>query len=325
MLQFLSFLLLAACCFYLVALRTAPKFVPAGFKKAAIIGSILFLILMLKPFEIIPASSRGLLFTLGALDNKILQPGMMLKMPFIQDIRLVTLRPIQLDYKVEVGPGGAITKDNQTIGATIIFFYKYKEDQLVQMYSKYGEERLKSIITTTGLESFKADVGNYAIFDLPTRQDEIRKNTLAMARTKMIDYPIEMTELKITNYDWSDEFDKQIAETMHRAQQVKQKEQELLITEQEAQKKVKTAEADKQALITTAEGEKAAAQLRADAKALEGEGIRKYNESIQRNMEIELKFRALEIEKIKAERWNGAYVPVNHYGPIPVQTGSIQP
>lgn len=42
-------------------------------------------------------------------------------------------------------------------------------------------------------------------------------------------------------------------------------------------------------------------------------------------MTLELKLRELEIEKIKAERWNGQYVPTNNYGPIPVQTGSIIP
>ena len=28
---------------------------------------------------------------------------------------------------------------------------------------------------------------------------------------------------------------------------------------------------------------------------------------------------------VPAEKWDGAYVPTNNYGPIPVQTGSIKP
>ena len=140
----------------------------------------------------------------------------------------------------------------------------------------------------------------------------------------MKNYPIELTELKINNYDWSDDFDAQIKETMNRSQQVKQKEQELLITEQEAQKKVKEAEAEKTALITRAEGEKAAAVLKAEAKAAEGEGIRKYNESIARTIEIQLKLRQLDIEEKRVDKWDGHYVPNNNYGPIPVQSGNIQ-
>lgn len=35
-------------------------------------------------------------------------------------------------------------------------------------------------------------------------------------------------------------------------------------------------------------------------------------------MELEIELKKLEIEKIKAEKWNGQYVPINNYGPIPV-------
>ncbi|MBL8028004.1 MAG: hypothetical protein JNL74_16405 [Fibrobacteres bacterium] len=316
---------LLICGGYLIALKVKPTTVPGHFRKAATIIFFVAIGFIVKPFDIVPTGNKGLLFTFGSISNNIKEPGLVFRLPFIQEIKLITLRPIQLDYRVDVGPSGAITKDNQTIGATIVFFYKYNENSLVEMYTKYGEEKIKSIVTKTGLESFKMDIGNYDIFSLPVRQEEIRRNTLAMVREKMASYPVEITELKITNYDWSDEFDRQISETMHRAQQVKQKEQELLITEQEARKKVKTAEADKQALITTAEGEKAAAQLRADAKALEGDGIRKYNEAVQKNMQLEIQIRKLEIEKIKAEKWNGQYVPTNNYGPIPLSTGKIQP
>jgi regulator of protease activity HflC (stomatin/prohibitin superfamily) len=293
-------------------------------KKVLKVVALVCFILMLKPFQIISADERGLMFTLGKLQEKELTPGLTLKLPLVQTIKCVPMRPIEMNMAIEVGSGGAITKDNQTIGATLMFFYRYKEGNLVEMYSKYGENRLKSIVAATGSESFKSDIGNYDIFSLPTHQETIRKNTLIMIKDKLTGYPIEITELKITNYDWSDEFDKQISETMHRAQQVKQKEQELLITEQEAQKKVKQATADKQVMITQAEGEKESAKLMADAKALQGEGIRKYNEAVQRNMQLEVELRRLEIEKIKAERWNGQYVPTNNYGPIPVQMGSVQ-
>jgi regulator of protease activity HflC (stomatin/prohibitin superfamily) len=131
-------------------------------------------------------------------------------------------------------------------------------------------------------------------------------------KEKMAGYPINITELKTVNYDWSDEFDKQIAETMSRAQQVKQAEQQLLIVQQQAQKIVKEAEAAKEA-----------ARLNAEAKALEGEGIKKYNDSIAVNWAIELKKLELQIEMKKAEKWNGQYISQNSYGPIPFSTGDI--
>jgi regulator of protease activity HflC (stomatin/prohibitin superfamily) len=294
-------------------------------RHAAQVLLIASVFLVINPFVIVPAGSKGLVFTFGKLNGHVAEPGLAFRVPLAQNVKLVTIRPIQLDHTVEVGPQGAISKDNQTIGANLVVFYKYKSDDLVNMWNKYGEDRIKSIVTQSMVESFKSEIGQHHIFEIPLQQNTIRTQTFTSLKDKISAYPVEVTELKVVNYDWSDEFDKQIQETMHRAQQVKQKEQELLITEQEAQKKVKTAEADKQALITTAEGERAAALLRAEAKAAEGDGIKKYNQAVQANMELELQIRKLEIEKIKAEKWNGQYVSVNNYGPIPVQTGALQP
>jgi regulator of protease activity HflC (stomatin/prohibitin superfamily) len=274
----------------------------------------------------IGSERRGLKFTFGAISSAALQPGLHFYWPIVQSIKTVTIQPLEIKAEILVDGNGAITKDNQTIGAELTLFYVYDPDNLPTMWKDFGEDKLKTIISKSMTESFKAQVGKYDIFVLPMSQDTIRAKTLKQIKSMMVAYPLMATELKITNYDWSEDFDNQIKETMNRSQQVKQKEQELLITEQEAQKKVKNAEAEKTALITSAEGRKIAAGLDAEAKALEGEGIRKYNESVAKNMALEIQLRELEIKRIEAERWNGQYVPNNHYGPIPIDAGGyLQP
>jgi regulator of protease activity HflC (stomatin/prohibitin superfamily) len=285
---------------------------------------LLILFFMFKPFTIVDAGNKGLKFRMGAIQNKVLDQGINWRMPLFESIKEITIRPMQLDESIPVASKGAVTKDNQTIGVDLTIFYSYRQDKLVSVYKDYGESTIKSIISTTLKESFKGVSGTYTIFELAMNQDEIRSKVFVQMTEKMANYPVIITELKTTNYDWSDEFDKQIAETMNRSQQVKQKEQEKLIAEQEAQKGVVKATAEKTMAITTAEGQKEAARLNAEAKALEGEGIRKYNESVAKNWDIELKKMQLQIEQTKANRWNGQYVPTNNYGPIPVQTGDMQ-
>lgn len=274
---------------------------------------------------VINSDERGLKFTLGKIEEVELGPGLHFKIPFFQSIDAITIRPILLEKKVEVAAEGAITKDNQTIGAQLSVYYTYNQGSLVSMYKSVGQEKMTSILNDTIKESFKAEIGKYDIFALPTSQDDIQTKTLAQIRGKVSVYPITVTELKITNYDWSEEFDTQIKATMAKAQQVKQKGQELLIEEQEAQKKVKQAEAQKTSDVTKAEGGRDAAKLDAEALELKGQGIKKYNEALKQNMELEVQLRKLEIEKIRAEKWNGQYVPTNNYGPIPFQTGGMLP
>lgn len=290
------------------------------------IVALIILLLIFSPITIIGANQKGLKFTLGKISTNVYGNGVQFHAPWpFQNFEKISMLPQQIDDKVEVGPGGAITSDKQTIGSTMTVYYKYKADGLVSMWQNYGTEKLKSIIIASLRADFKTEVGKNTINDLAPNQALISKNILTALREDLKDYPVEITEYKITNYDWSDDFDKQIKETMNLTQQVKQKEQEKNIAEQEAQKGVVQAEAQKKIAITQAEGAKAAAQLNADAKALEGEGIRKYNESIKQNMDQELAFRNLEIQKIKAEKWNGVNVPNNMYGPIPVNTiGGVQ-
>jgi len=285
---------------------------------------VLLLILLFNPTYFVGAEYKGLVFKWGALQETVLEPGFHWRYPIYENMKEITIQPIRLDYKAEVGEDGAISQDNQTIGADVTVFYKYKPYDLPIMYREYGETKIKSILMANIRESFKATIGNYKIFELPVSQDKIRAQVLEVLSNKLAVYPIELTEVKVVNYNWSEDFDKQIKETMNRAQQVKQKEQELLIAQNEQQKKVKEAEAEKQALITKAEGEKEAARLHAEAKVLEGEGIRKYNQSVALNWEIELKKMELEIEKIRVQQWNGQYVPNNVYSPIPLSQGGIQ-
>jgi len=285
----------------------------------------IFLFFVFNPVVFVQSHQRGLRFTMGKISDDIMSPGLNFRIPVIQSVEKVTIRPIEEQNEIKVDNNGAITKDNQTAGASMTTFYIYDKDKLVIMWKDFGKEKISNLVTSSINESFRSTIGGYTIFEVATKQEEIRTKTLALSKKKLEAYPINITELRIENYDWSDDFDKQIQLTMTKAQQVKQKEQELQITELETQKVVKKAESDKQAAIRTAEGEKEAVKLRAEAKVLEGEGIRKFNESIRATRDIEMALRQLDIDKIRAQKWNGQYVPNNMYGPIPFNSiGGVQ-
>ncbi|MFA5152399.1 MAG: hypothetical protein WC554_07580, partial [Clostridia bacterium] len=61
----------------------------------------------------------------------------------------------------------------------------------------------------------------------------------------------------------------------------------------------------------------------AKAKEAEGEGIKAFNQAISSNLNIQIRLKELEIEHDRIRKWNGVYVPNNHYGPIPIQNGVL--
>lgn len=64
-------------------------------------------------------------------------------------------------------------------------------------------------------------VGQYSIYELVEKQAEVTEKVAKSILARMHDYPITISQTTITNWDWSDDFDRQIKETANRTQQVK--------------------------------------------------------------------------------------------------------
>jgi len=306
-----------------------------GIRTSIIAVGIFLLVIIFNPFSCVSASSRGVRTRFSAVVGGAILPGLQIRIPIVERILQFSIQPQQVRTRIPVGEEGAITKDNQTVGVSVQIFYRYSDDRIPEIAKNYSEEKLRSIITYTCESAVKTVLGSYTIFQIAETQIEVTDKVIALIKASIRQYPIEMVDLKLTNYDWSEKFDTQIAETMEKAQQVKQKEQELQVATLEAQKQVRQAEAAKQALIAQAEGEKAAqitraegekqkVILEADAKVAQGEGIRKYNQALAATLDIQIRLKQLDIEMARVDKWNGQYVPNNMYGPIPFTSGGIQ-
>ena len=287
--------------------------------KWIITSVILFVVLItaiiVRPFASIKSTDRGIVYKRWAVD-RILGEGLHFVTPFAESVKNVPITPTTIDIEIPVGGQGSITKDNQTIWANITIFYKFPQDKLMVIAKEYGFDVLKGKVEKDAIEAFKQTIGQYTIFDVAQKQEEIRVLVAKSLIGKIGAYPIIIDDLKVSNYDRSEEFDKQIGLTMQIAQETKQQEQQLKKVEVEAQQAVKRAEANRQAEA-----------LNAEAMKLKGEWVKAYNDSITadpKNMELEIKLKELENERLRIEKWNGAYVPDNNYLPIPFNYGTSQ-
>jgi regulator of protease activity HflC (stomatin/prohibitin superfamily) len=294
-------------------------------KRGIITVVVIALLIIFNPLSCVGPNERGVKILFGAVKEAILKPGMQVHIPFVETIRKYSIVPSVVTLEIPVGASGAITKDNQTVGVEVTIFWRYMEERINEIAKNYTEDRLKGIIRTTGEAAVKSAIGQYTIFDLAINQNQIAEKIRISMVDSLVSYPITLTELKLTNYDWSEEFDRNIQDTMNQTQKVKMKEQELETARLESQKMVASAEAKKNAEIAIAEGEKEQARLRSEAKIIEGNALKEYNKALAENLSIEIRIRELEIEKLKIEKWDGKYVPNNMYGPIPFDTrGGVQ-
>jgi len=272
--------------------------------------------------SVVDATERGIVVTMGKPGTEILQPGLHFKAPFVQSIETYDLTPVEYEKSFSVGQDGAISKDLQTVGVTFTLYWKYDETKIYDVIRNYKtKDSIYQPISTAVKAALKNEIGKYSIEEIIANQNIITENVRKQFSSEIEYLPIVLTDFKIGNYDWDDQYDKMIRETMNRKQQVEQMKQEVALSEQAAQKQVKEAEARRQAAELDAQAAIAKAKGEAEAKRLEGEGIAAYNRSVAQNQALEIKLKELEIQKIHEEKWNGELVPT--YIPLTAAGGIV--
>lgn len=286
--------------------------------------AVTVLIMCFNTFSIIHPSERGVKITFGKASEKIFTPGLQFKLPFIQKIKKYTLAPQGIKMTFDVNNSGAVSKDMQTVGTTCVVYWKYDENKIIDIVNNYTDSSLTGSLQAATLAAVKETIGTYTIYELVEQQQDVSNRIAVSLKNKVTKYPIEITQITVSNWDWPDSFDKQIAETMAKMQQVKQAQQDLLITEQKSQKQIKESAAKKQATIIDAEAALEKTKKDAEAQRIAGDALAYYNAKVAQNLSVEIKLKELENEKARIDRWDGHYVPTNNYGPIPIANGQLQ-
>lgn len=301
---------------------------------ALVVIGIIIILLFIGSCSTISSTQRGIKTTFGKASENVLTPGLHFKVPFVQGIKKYSMAPSDCEITFTMGEDSAVTSDMQSVSLTSDVFWYYDESRLYDAATRYTESSLKNAIQKTLLASVKEAVGKYTIYQIVENQDKITTEIAESLKSKMSSYPVVISQVTISNWNWSQAFDDQIDETMKATQRVKIAEQELQITEQESQKQIKEAEAEKEATLIKANAEKEralikaqtdleTAKLEAEAKKVAADAEAYYNAKLAENLEVELALRELEVKSEEIAKWDGKYVSTYQYGTIPVTSGSL--
>jgi len=291
-------------------------------KQILTVVAIFFILIAgINSFSTVRQRERAVQYVFGKVSGDVIQPGIKLHVPFISKIQKYSITPKTFEATFSVGRDGAITRDMQTVGTTVNVKYAYDEVRIMDIATRYGDSVIESAMKSNIIASVKEVVGGYSIYELVEKQLEVTSKVSEAILARMSDYPITISQTTITNWDWSDDFDRQIKETANRTQQVKQAEQEANIAAANAQKLVKEAEAKKQAIQLEAEASLIKAQNEAKAKQAEADGIAYYNSKVAQNMGVQQQQWKHEEQMAYYEKWNGILVP--QYIPLTAAGGIV--
>jgi len=253
---------------------------------------ILVIVLATSAFVIVESGHVGVVVTLGAVQPVPLAEGFHLKKPFMDTI-------VQTDIRLTkaVSKSVAASKDLQTVQTQVSVQYSLAGPVAPRTYQRIG---IRDVVAATVIgpaiqESVKAVTAQFTAEQLVTRRAEV-KQQIQLAIESFIrvtledkDVPTALTiaNVAITDFEFSDEFNKAI-ELKVRA------EQEALQAVNEKTRRVTQAEAGYQERKLAADGEayeiEAASKAKADAIAREAKALKNNPALIQLRL---------------AEKWDG--------------------
>lgn len=277
-------------------------------KDVAILVLVALILTLVNPFHTVPTGYRGVVTQFGAIKG-VEQEGLVILPPW-QKLAIFNMRA----EEAEVENADGSTSDTQPVKVSLTVRYSIAPDQVVEVYEKYSRDgNLSSYVQTATQEVFKAITARYTAPELITQRAQVSADINNALKAKLALYGANVINIDMRNFSFSETYMAAIN------QKVTQEQLRLV-----AENQLKTVEAEQKQKIVVAEAEADAAKAKADGEAYanlkvataQADALRIQNAALAQNKDV-LELRRIEVEKVKAERWNGQ-LPQNVYAGAPV-------
>lgn len=198
-----------------------------------------------------------------------LQPGFHVVIPFMERVVTFSTRTKKATYdKVN-----SYSRDIQAADNLVSVNYRVDGSKAIEVYSRYGENFVDSIISPVIFKRFKEIFGKYDAREIVNSRDKLGIEVENNIRQNMPD-GIIIEGVQIENIDFSDAYETAIEAAAQAEAAVRKAKQELEQKKVDAERVVVQATADATARITAAKAEADAIRLKgeADAAAIAAKG-----------------------------------------------------
>lgn len=285
--------------------------VPASAKSirfALIAIAIIILLALIWPFYSVPTGSRGVITQFGRIVG-IENEGLAILPPW-QKLSLFSIRAEAASIEKATGS----TSDTQPVDTSLTVRYSIKPDKVGEVFERYTHNGdLSNYVQTATQEVFKAVTAQYVATDLISKRPQVSADIYASLQAKLEKYGAQVINIDMRNFEFSESYMHAINDKVTQEQLRLAAENRLKTVEAEQKQKVAIAEADANAVKARADGDAYASLKVATAQA---EALKVQNAALAQNRDV-LELRRIEVERVKAERWNGQ-LPQNVYAGAPI-------
>jgi len=244
------------------------------------IFGIFCLIFLLGAFYQVDAGERAVLLTFGKPSMDAMTEGLHFKFPIAQTAKIMNVKTVKLMEDAD-----AASRDLQDVQIAVTLNYHISPSETPKLYQEVGMTYEDTVIRPAIQDAIKATAAMFDAEEQLIKRAEIRAAIKVDLVERLTPFYINVDDVSITNFQFSEQFDAAI--------EAKQ------VAEQEAQK------AENELIKVRLEAEQAIAMSQAEAEAL-----RLQKDEITPEL---LQLRAIEVERVKWENWDGA-LPTTMFG-----------
>lgn len=162
---------------------------------------IIALFLLFSTVKVVGAGERGVLLTWGAVTQQSFPEGIYFVTPIAQDMVNISAKT----QKVE-SDASAASKDLQIVHTTVALNFKVQGDSAFLLYQNVGLNYSDKVIAPAIQEAVKAATAQFTAEELITKRELVRQKIEDSLRTRLPNYYLDVQNMSITNFDFSDQF-----------------------------------------------------------------------------------------------------------------------
>lgn len=238
-----------------------------------VIISVIALI-FINPFVSIESQQVGIITHFGAIQGTIGE-GLHVINPFIIDVVKMDITTQQLAV-----PAGAASKDLQSVSTQVSVNYNLDSNKVIDIYRELKNEYSARVIEPSVQEAVKGATAKYTAEELVTKREEVKGTIYQDLKTRLATRNIIVTEVLITNFDFSPSFNQAVEAKVKAEQDALASKNKLEQTKYEAEQKVVSATAEAESIRIQAE----AVQSQGGADYVKLKAIEKWNGSVPSHM-----------------------------------------
>lgn len=204
------------------------------------------LIIIFGSFGTVGAGERGVKTRFGAVTGSILNPGLYLKMPFVEGVQ-----KIDVQIQKEQTTAEAASSDLQNVKAEVALNYQLDSSQVANIYRNIGDNDAvnNKIIAPAMQEVVKSVTANYTAEQLISKRQDVTNSIQTQLTAKLQTSGILVDAFNVTNFDFSSSFNQAVEAKVTAEQNALAAKNKLDQVQYEAQQRV--AEADGEAKAIT--------------------------------------------------------------------------